>query len=302
MDNKQGLLKNLLLRLLDRFVQVCDRYKLHYYLAYGTALGAVRHNGIIPWDDDIDVCLMRDDYEKLQLLPDEVWGNEFRLVSWKNDPKYRYHFLKLELLNTTVIEQFDPIYVGGVYLDVFPLDVVPLDKEKAYKQALSVQNCYRKYYLLNALFPKNCTSIFHLLIYQVRHFLYTYQHIQDKWEKEASRYQSEPSGKIVCFHSEEFGMPMNSEWFGEGRMLDFEGKRYRVPIDTDSYLKYLYGDYLTPPPIDKRDGHSFLYLNITERIAGTELIIVKKKVKRFVSYHFDINKEWKYIKWKLHLI
>ena len=122
-------MKQLLLSLLDKFVAVCEQYHLQYYLAAGSVLGAVRHKGLIPWDDDIDVYMPRADYEKLQTIPDEVWGEDMRLATWRKTKNYTYDFLKLELTNTTVIERYHPLYVGGVFLDVFPVDVYPSDKE-----------------------------------------------------------------------------------------------------------------------------------------------------------------------------
>ena len=80
-------LKIALVAVLDKFIQVCEANNLRYYMAYGSALGAIRHKGIIPWDDDIDVQMPREDYEKIQLLPKSVWG-DMELTSWKI--KYRY--------------------------------------------------------------------------------------------------------------------------------------------------------------------------------------------------------------------
>ena len=95
--------KEILLKLLDRFVDVCEKNGLRYYLAAGSVLGAVRHHGIIPWDDEIDVFMPREDYELLQHLPDDIFGQGFRLASWKKTKNYTYDFLKLESLDTTIL-------------------------------------------------------------------------------------------------------------------------------------------------------------------------------------------------------
>ena len=299
MENREKM-KSILLELLDQFVQVCESNGLQYYLAAGSVLGAVRHKGIIPWDDDIDVYLSREDYEKIQLLPQSVWGKSMRLATWRNTKKYRYHFLKVESTTTTLIEQFDPIYVGGVYLDIFPLDSIPDDIELAQKQAADIRKCFDKYYILNATNPQKCPSFYHYLKYRIKHCLYTIQHIQNKWENVASRYTN--SEKIADFHSEGYENPMYSKWFGQGKMMEFEGKMYKVPSDTDAYLRFMYGDYMTPPPLKDRIGHdSYLYVNFDRRISGAELKKVLSLVEEATAYQFDCKKEWVYIKHKLHL-
>ena len=89
----------------------CVNNNINYSLAYGTLIGAVRHHGIIPWDDDIDVFMPREDYELLQHLPDDIFGQGFRLASWKKTKNYTYDFLKLESLDTTILERFHPNYI-----------------------------------------------------------------------------------------------------------------------------------------------------------------------------------------------
>ncbi len=132
--------KQLLLQLLDKFVEVCVQNNLKYYLAYGTVLGAIRHKGIIPWDDDIDIQMPREDYLKLQQLPKSVFGDEFQLSTWSNTPNYPYDFLKLEKLNTTLIERLTKkVYIGGVYIDIFPLDGLASDKIEQQNQKTKIK-------------------------------------------------------------------------------------------------------------------------------------------------------------------
>lgn len=293
MTDKEKM-KNLLQRMLDQFVEVCEQNNLHYYLAAGTVLGAIRHKGMIPWDDDIDVYLMRSDYEKIQQLPQSVWGEGMRLATWRNTPDYRYHFLKIELTDTTLIEQFDPMYVGGVYLDIFPLDDVPMDADKAREQNAEIRKCFDKYYLLNATTPNKCVSLFHYLKYQWKHFYFTRQYIQDYWEKIASRYEG-TSEWVADYHSEGYDKPMMKEWFGEGVMAEFEGKQYRIPKDYDAYLTYMYGDYMTPPPITDREGHPWFYVNMEKRIDGEERKNVVREIKKKIAFQWNFKPEWKYI-------
>ena len=291
-------MKCLLQQMLDKFVEVCEQNKLHYYLAAGTVLGAIRHKGMIPWDDDIDVYLMRSDYEKIQKLPQVVWGEGMRLSSWRNAPLYRYHFLKIELTNTTLIEQFDPMYIGGVYLDIFPLDDVPMNKENARVQNAEIRKCFNKYYLINATTPNQSGSFFQYVKYKWKHWYYSMQHIQDYWDNIASRYEG-TSEYMADYHSEGYEKPMMKKWFGEGTMAEFEGKQYRIPVDYDAYLTYMYGDYMTPPPITDREGHPWFYVNMEKRIEGNELLTVMNCIRKKISFQFKLSNEWKYLTNKL---
>ena len=287
-------LKCLLQQMLDKFVEVCEKNGLHYYLAAGTVLGAIRHKGMIPWDDDIDVYLMREDYEKIQQLPQSVWGDGMRLASWRNTPKYRYHFLKIELTNTTLIEQFNPMYIGGVYLDIFPLDQVPVDPTEKKVLEAELRQYFDKYYLLNVTTPNSKNSLYQLLRLKCRHFYYSCQRIQERWEKAVTRYKGQ-SDWVADYHSEGYEKPMMKEWFGEGVMAEFEGKKYRIPKDYDAYLTYMYGDYMTPPPITNREGHAWFYINMDKRISGDELSKVIKDIRKSISYQYSLKNEWKYI-------
>ena len=161
MDEK---VKQLLLKLLDKFVEVCAQNHLQYYLAGGSVIGAVRHKGFIPWDDDIDVHMPRPDYEKLQLLPDSVWGEDMRLATWRKTQNYTYDFLKLELLNTTVIERLHPNYVGGIFLDIFPLDFISDDKAEVLTFEKKMRKIEGRYIECTIKNDNECQSIWGIII------------------------------------------------------------------------------------------------------------------------------------------
>jgi len=293
MNYEKEQLKSLLLQLLDKFVEVCEANGLKYYLAYGSVLGAVRHQGLIPWDDDIDVYLMRDDYEKLQRLPQSVWGENMQLASWRTNKNYRYHFLKVEMTNTTVIELFDPIYVGGVYLDIFPLDIISDDAEERANQLKKLCSFESKYYHISAIPSNKIKDLYHYIKFRVLRYYYLHQNILEDWERVAVS-----TNKGTLYVADLHGNPrvvMKQSWFGEGKMLTYEGKKYRVPADTDAYLTRWYGDYMTPPPIDKRYGHIFSFIDVTHRLEGRELKTAIKKVKKDVSFKYNIKNEIDFI-------
>ena len=94
------------LEILKAFIKVCEKYNLRYFLVGGTCLGAARHKGFIPWDDDIDVGMPREDYDKYVLLQKEYEGTPYFIQTWKSDPRYCYNFAKLRDSSTTFIENY----------------------------------------------------------------------------------------------------------------------------------------------------------------------------------------------------
>lgn len=293
--------KEILLELLNRFVDVCDKNHLRYYLAGGSVLGAVRHHGIIPWDDDIDVFMPRKDYEILQRLPDGVFGNGVRLASWKNTKDYTYDFLKLESLNTTLLERFHPDYVGGVFLDIFAVDYFPsvgVDMKKIEKKVASFQNkiveCLLKY-------DNECDNLLELLILRIKRLCYNHSRNVNRLERMAISLGGR-GDMMADFHNYFYchgGWPAN--YFGEGVHMEFEGKEYIVPENWDAYLTHLYGDYMTPPPPEKRYGHRFEYVNYERRLSDAEIRDEWKRIHQKYAFHFSLKKELKSILKFLHL-
>ena len=292
-------LRTILIDLLDQFVSVCDKYGLKYYLAYGSVLGAIRHHGMIPWDDDIDVQMPRSDYERLRTLPASAWG-KYSLTAWFMTEGNQYHFFKLEDPNTTIIEQFDPLYAGGAYIDIFPLDNAPTDKEIFEQQLKAIADIRNKYDIMCIRHGADCKGIVNYIKFRKRHNRFLSQHIQEEWEKIATA-NIESSGLLMDYHAPHVWhyKPMPMEWFGNGAQVEFEGKKYIAPIYCDAYLIHLYGDYMTPPPVEKRYAHEYLYVNLDKRICGEELNRVVQKLRRELSFQFSMADEISYWKSKL---
>ena len=302
MDNQREVLRGHLIQLLDRFVEVCQKNELRYYLAYGTVLGAVRHKGLIPWDDDIDVHMPREDYEIIQRLQPSIWG-DMKLTSRRLTPNNQYHFLKLENPNTTVIEQLDPLYVGGVYLDIFPLDKAPEEKEVMTNQLRKIRKIQEKYYIISVKHGCDYRGLVNGIKFRCRHFIYQRQRIQDTWERLACEFETSDSNLYVDFHQPEDwhyqSMPM--DWFGKGVQVDFEGRKFIVPENYDAYLTHIYGDYMTPPPEDKREGHEFLYLNLNEKVSRKQLDQIVRELRKKTAFRFNLDDEIQYWRTKLKL-
>lgn len=239
---------------------------LNYFLAGGTLIGAIRHKGYIPWDDDIDVIMPRPDYIKFINLTKQGLGpyvvkGPYNIQS-KFDPPYHCTYCKICDDRTELIEFPKTKHiVSSVYIDVFPCDGLPSDFKsiaKHYKKA-------RIYIKLNALlnmsyYRKNMTSntikkIFWSLIFLIK-LLLPDKIFFRKIEKLATKYdynKSEFVGVIVAGYGLKEHMP--KKVFESYILGDFEGKKFRIPVGYDIYLSKIYGNYMELPPKNKRVGH-----------------------------------------------
>lgn len=258
MDNLSSVQKRLL-AMMDWFHAYCQMNNLKYYMIGGSMLGAVRHQGFIPWDDDIDVGMPRLDYERLLTLMNKEMGGQYRLESYKDGAlDYTFPFAKLYDTTTTLIEERRPLLIRGLFLDIFPLDGVgnnPLwDKEykkfRFQKNVLSVitARIHKEYGLkLNCLIFISSILPYRLMIVKK---------LQKKIDIFCSctPFSIERSvANLVGSRKEKEILP--GKFFGKPSLYLFEGRMYYGVEKADEYLSALIGDYMTLPPVSERQGH-----------------------------------------------
>lgn len=246
------------LTILDAFVRLCEEHGLRYYLAYGTLLGAVRHKGFIPWDDDIDVTMPRRDYDRLEAL--SARGGLPDGLSWdtmRTNPHFPLPFGKLGLLGTQLTEAAHrgSQYRQLVSIDVFVLDAEPRFRLLAWAQAVliavlrvrltaSYPRVWQKRLLAQAarLLPRACAV--RLL------------------DKALRLGEARPSTRVFCAGGP-YGhrrQTFAATWFALGQTVEFEGMSLVGPANADPYLRCLYGDYWELPPEHKRkSAHNFVH-------------------------------------------
>jgi len=253
-------LKKIEIESLRLFIQICDRYKLRYFLLGGSCLGAIRHKGFIPWDDDIDVGMPRSDYNKfLEIAQAELPENMF-VQTVITDIEYPMCFAKLRNSNTTFIETSVKNFKinHGVYIDIFPLDGITDDEFERKKHLFKLKICHRAKSMY--WYKGNKTITLKSIIYDFVFKIY-YRNIRNiikSEEKLMLKYDYDYSNLVFNYcgaWGEKEITP--KEWFGEGKMADFEGISVLVPQNYDAYLTKMYGDYMTLPPIEKRVGHHY---------------------------------------------
>ena len=251
------------LDLLDEFVSVCEKNGLYYTLAGGTLLGAVRHKGFIPWDDDIDVMMPRTDFNRLLLLDDknkDLWQKQTQLLNWKKGD-YRYPYIKIARTNTLVIEKYsDDSEKKRVWIDIFPLDGVVDDKQKQIK-LFRKELFLRKIFLMkNARLGEGKTGEKKVAKYLIKPILYV---VPDKWcckqmDRLAQTYDYEDNaviaGVIWGYGIQEC---MDKEKYLKSTKIAFENKKYNAPSNYKEYLTNLYSDYMKLPPEEDRVCHDY---------------------------------------------
>ena len=245
------------LSLLLSFLEVCERLGLRYYLACGSALGAVKYGGFIPWDDDVDVAMPREDYELFLAQAPALLPGHLFLQNYRTDPGFPQIFSKLRDSRTTCIEKSTaslPIH-QGISLDIFPLDGYPAGKWEQLRLELG-----KKWYqhLLGAAFapPK---GIFRRLEYRLKRLLGLHRRtarIAQRYDALLRRYPAETAA-LWCNHGSWQGRREYAprEQYGNGTIRSFEGIPVRVPLQYQAYLTQKYGNYRADPPKDRQISH-----------------------------------------------
>ena len=241
----------ILLDLLLKFDEVCKKHKLKYSLAFGSILGAVRHNGFIPWDDDIDVCMPRDDYEKLIKLSGE-FTNPYFLQTPYSDKFSAYSWAKLRNSNTTMASKHFAFnnMDHGVLIDIFPYDKWDYNDNEAFDviKYLAIENStfmrLKNPYLdeNNKRRVRNWAGIDSLDVYN------TIQKIAQKYSSIETDYVL----FAVCTIYGYKRMLMFKKDYEEIVYKNFEGFEFPIPKGYDRILKTVYGDYMEFPPVEKR--------------------------------------------------
>ena len=248
MDNKKmDEVKKVELEIMDYLDDFTKSHDLTYYIMYGTLLGAVRHNGFIPWDDDIDIAMMSDDYLKLLELDKEI-DRKYYLQNVYNTDTCTYIFTKIRKNHTTMVEK-DMNYLPfkkGINIDIFPLFKYPKSK---YQQFL-----FQKRIRVASLFVNRevkGTNLKGKLLYL---FLRLFT------RKRANIIARKNIDKLLHFNKEfiEYRMiatqSLDKDWFKKIE-LPFEGRKYSAPKGYEGFLKMRYGDYMKLPPESERYGH-----------------------------------------------
>lgn len=231
----------------------CTRHGLRYTLGYGALLGAVRHGGFIPWDDDIDILMLREDYERFIATYNDGHSECLRVHSLRNDNEYGLPFAKVEDKRTLSVEKGanKPL---GVSVDIFPVDPLypTLEESEACMDRL---NLIRTIYRGRMLRPTPLNSKAKRIAIRILNFLTApfSLHGLAQWYEQKCRCGI-PGAAYVAVTVSGYGRReiLPAGIFADYTPIRFEDREFIAVSDTDAYLSRVYGDYMTPPPSDKR--------------------------------------------------
>lgn len=252
-------IKEIELNILINFDDFCKKNNLEYFLSFGTLLGAIRHNGFIPWDDDIDVCMKREDYNKLIELAhkDRCISGSIN-INLPLDKNYLYPIIKLTDDSTLAIQELiSKKHQTGVWIDIFPLDYLP-DDEKQYNNLKKKSMFYRR--LWSVSYISQSESKIKFYIKKIYNMVANIFHINSHfWVKKMLKlpytYKGKRMGTYVMGLCH--GNTLQSSFLEETTLHTFEKHQFVIPQKYQDVLKCNYGeDYMQLPPLDKRINHS----------------------------------------------
>ncbi|WEB81767.1 LicD family protein [Vagococcus lutrae] len=258
------------LEILKEIKRICEQNGITYYISGGTFLGAVRHKGFIPWDDDSDIAMPRSDYEKfIKLIKENPEITEFELLNYKYDFDFPFYVTKLVDRKFLMIDESSvnkrkiPAWV-----DIFPLDGVP-EKKNGFRFIFFKINLYLKRALYNIsdfdnlvkIDKKNRPFIEKVAIEILKKIpLGKLMKPRERMNKidNALRKNSEKSSNYYMnfMGAYKFKSIIHKNVYGEGKMYEFEGEQFFGPKDYDTYLTIIYGDYMKLPPEHLRNVHN----------------------------------------------
>ena len=256
------------LGIMEYIHEVCHKIGVKYFLSYGSLIGAVRHQGFIPWDDDMDICMLRDDYEKLQNYliahPDE----RYEVMSYKNNVNYVYPFMKIQDNQTYLVEEDVRIDSNmGIYVDIFPVDGYEDDqafKDKMTKIIKKRQlSCYTFKGITNTKSVVN--SMIRYISVIIFYFTNTNKYVSQIDELAKSR-KVEDYELVDYVVYKDMNKPVwKREWLEQVEAGSFEGKEFMIPKHYHEILTSDYGNYMQLPPVEQQvSHHDFKLWKITE--------------------------------------
>ncbi|UIR56009.1 LicD family protein [Sphingobacterium sp. SRCM116780] len=276
-----------LIKAFAAFIAICEQNNLQYFCCGGTAIGAVRHQGMIPWDDDVDVFMPRPDYNKFIKFFKDNSIESYRLILPESDENYYLPYAKMSDCNTTLIEKEEILCNVGIFIDIFPLDGAPTHSENIESQLTKFRREANKlmilpkstfnnwksgFKMIRSFYLRTALNEFLLSLNKTNKRRKVLEHIHAILETYAYE-KSEIIGNYGGMWGKKEFAP--KKWFDGYVEFPFEGLTVRLPKEYHLLLTQIYGNYMELPPVEKRVTHHHLaYLNLNE---NTSSDVISKK-------------------------
>ncbi len=252
-------IKDVELLILKDFIDICDENNIDYYLFFGTEIGAVRHQGFIPWDDDIDVIMFREDYEKFLKIMEEKGCEKYTVYDIRYNEQYFFQFGRLSLNGTYWAEYWDSQvdFKMGLHIDLFILDKVPNNK---FKRLLYMRRCLLlcKFCSISSIKIEEGSSLVKTVA-NVLHSIFniiglTPKHYQKKLLKLFTKYENDDYEYYADLTMNEQPY-FRIEDFKPAKLVKFEDIYAKIPNNQEATLGQIFGDYMQLPPEEERVAH-----------------------------------------------
>ena len=263
-NNDMERLHSTLVEILDYIVSVCESNGLRYFLIYGSALGAYRHQGFIPWDDDLDIGLPRDDYEKFLAIMKNNPSDLYQIQNDTTEEKYYLTFSKVRKQGTLFMESIaEGMYRdNGIFVDVFPLDYLADKssvKHRIKEYVITYLNHALRYAGYKNAYDKKCSKVRHVVEHIICFPAFV---LSKKWLTNIIKRLNKGKCKeadakyLVEYCDLRYRWAQPIEYYFPAKKMMFCGKEYNVPGQIEKYLSASYGeDYMQLPPEEDRVTH-----------------------------------------------
>ncbi len=251
------------LEILEYVDQLCRKHHIKYFITAGTLLGAVRHKGFIPWDDDIDIGLPRAEYEKFKEIMKKEKNDKYFFQNLETDPNIGFMYSKMRLNNTKYIEKVskNANIHHGIYIDIFPIDEYGYQNDSHFKKVVFFRMLLllKSHFIIeaNTFIKKIELVILKILVnfFSKKRLIAILNHLMSTNKME--------SPYVINYSTTHFNhCLMNKKFFDETIDLEFEGKKFKATKYYDEYLTFLYGsDYMKIPPKEKQVTHDILEID-----------------------------------------
>lgn len=271
-SEERRILQDNALEIMDSVFRICKKYNLNIMLGGGSALGAVRHKGFIPWDDDIDLNMPRKDFEKLKKIFQKELGDDYRLFAPNYNGKAIARFAKVEKRGT-ILETLENTHAHGICIDIFPIENIPKNKFVFFIKGLvsqivmfitgQVEFWNNRNDLIKSVMSSRKDGKISYSIKSLIGFLFSVVPL-NKWydlTDKVNQYRYTGIMGVPSGRKHYFGEIFEEEVYLPIREGEFEGRKVYLPNDVDKYLQNLFGDYMQIPPKSKREQHFIIRVN-----------------------------------------
>ena len=245
---------------------ICEKLELRYYLVYGTLIGAVRHYGFIPWDDDVDIMMPRPDHDLLMEYLDEHISEypHLEVFNRKTCPEYPYMITRISDSRYELVMENEKPFGMGIFIDIYPYDGLGNTKKEAVRFGMKGDRlsslCYqatRDHFAIETTtsFIRKCMKLPVFVFCR----LCGKERFQNALEKLARVYPYDDSRFVGCVIWLSWGVKdmYLRKWFDKYEYMPFDKYKFRVPAEYDTILRHTYGDYMQLPPEKDRQGHHY---------------------------------------------